>query len=122
MAVYDSQGKHAVTIYRTLHTYGNFAAKVECELHTGRTHQIRVHMSHLNHPLIGDNIYCSRLYPLPKNITDEIRRFPRQALHAYHLGFIHPTTEEYMEFSSPLPQDLQKLEITLEDATEATLK
>lgn len=110
MAVSDSSGKRAITIYRTQQTYGNFAAKVECELKTGRTHQIRVHMSDFGHSLIGDTLYRYKNYSLPKNIANEINRFPRQALHARYLEFIHPTTKENMVFESDIPEDLKFLE------------
>ena len=90
-------GKTAVTHYKTLQVKGGLSL-VECELLTGRTHQIRVHMAYLGHPLVGDPLYGTR-----KNNLD----FPGQALHAYALGFIHPRTEEPLYFEAPLPQHFQ---------------
>lgn len=92
MTVVDS-GKHAITHFRVLERFGNFTL-VECRLETGRTHQIRVHMKYIGYPLAGDPKYG------PKKTID----FDGQALHAAVIGFIHPRTEEYMEFESPLPQ------------------
>jgi len=97
MAVIDN-GKHAVTHFRVLERYGNFTL-VECKLETGRTHQIRVHMKYIGYPLAGDPKYG------PKKTIE----FDGQALHAGVLGFIHPRTEEYMEFESPLPQVFETL-------------
>jgi 23S rRNA pseudouridine1911/1915/1917 synthase len=92
MAVID-KGKHAVTHFRVVERFGNFTL-VECRLETGRTHQIRVHMKYIGFPLAGDPKYG------PKKTID----FDGQALHAGVLGFIHPRTEEYMEFEAPLPE------------------
>jgi len=97
MAVID-KGKHAVTHFRVLERFGNFTL-VECRLETGRTHQIRVHMKYIGYPLAGDPKYG------PKKTID----FNGQALHAGVLGFIHPRTEEYMEFEAPLPEDFKVL-------------
>ena len=99
MAVVQSgRGRTAKTEYRVLQEPGLFSL-VECTLHTGRTHQIRVHLKHLGHPLMGDALYGSK----PST------NFPRQMLHAWKLGFTHPRTEEWMEFQSPLPEDFRKL-------------
>jgi 23S rRNA pseudouridine1911/1915/1917 synthase len=92
MTVVDS-GKHAVTHFRVLERFGNFTL-IECRLETGRTHQIRVHMKYIGYPLAGDPKYG------PKKTIE----FDGQALHAAVIGFIHPRTEEYMEFEAPLPQ------------------
>jgi len=97
MTVVDS-GKHAITHFRVLERFGNFTL-VECRLETGRTHQIRVHMKYIGYPLAGDPKYG------PKKTID----FDGQALHAAVIGFIHPRTEEYMEFESPLPQVFNEL-------------
>lgn len=97
MAVID-KGKHAVTHFRVIERYGNFTL-VECRLETGRTHQIRVHMKYIGFPLAGDPKYG------PKKTIE----FPGQALHAGVLGFIHPRTEEYMEFEAPLPEEFKTL-------------
>lgn len=114
MCVNPSQGKRAITLFKTLADYG-FASKIECELKTGRTHQIRVHMSYLGHSLIGDSLYKVKNYAIPKDMTEYIRSFPRQALHAYFLKFQHPTNQKDMEFSADLPSDLQQLEKKLEE-------
>ncbi len=92
MTVVDS-GKHAITHFRVLERFGNFTL-IECRLETGRTHQIRVHMKYIGYPLAGDPKYG------PKKTIE----FDGQALHAAVIGFIHPRTEEYMEFEAPLPQ------------------
>lgn len=113
MSVSQSKGKKAVTIYRTITNFSNYASKVECELLTGRTHQIRVHMSSLGNSLIGDRTYKVRNYSLPKEYAKQINEFPRQALHAYFLEFIHPTNEKIMHFECDLPSDMQDLESLL---------
>ncbi|WP_022683957.1 RluA family pseudouridine synthase [Sphingobium bisphenolivorans] len=107
MAVHrEGRGKHAVTHYRTVQILRG-AALVECRLETGRTHQVRVHMTHLGHPLIGDPIY-SRERKGFKSILETLG-FKRQALHAKRLGFIHPLSGERLSFDSPLPADMQEL-------------
>ena len=93
MAVNYRNGKEAVTHYRVLERFGNYTY-IECRLETGRTHQIRVHMSHIGHPLLGDNVYGSGRSPFS---------LQGQTLHAMILGFVHPRTKEYMEFEAPLP-------------------
>lgn len=104
-------GKVAITDYKVLREFGSFAAKIECELHTGRTHQIRVHISHLGHSLVGDKVYRSKnIYAAPKNLSTYLNKFPRQALHAYFLEFTHPKTGERMKFEVEMPEDLQELE------------
>jgi 23S rRNA pseudouridine1911/1915/1917 synthase len=107
MAVHrEGRGKHAVTHYRTMESYHD-AALMECRLETGRTHQVRVHMAHIGHPLIGDPIY-GRDRKGFKSILETLG-FKRQALHAKRLGFIHPVTGETLAFDSPLPPDMQEL-------------
>lgn len=107
MAVHrEGRGKHAVTHYRVMERLRS-AAMVECRLETGRTHQVRVHMAHLGHPLIGDPVYGRDRKGL-KSILETLG-FKRQALHAKRLGFIHPVTEEPLAFDSPLPADMQEL-------------
>ena len=96
-------GKEAITHYKVLKNMGKYTL-IECQLETGRTHQIRVHMSSINHPLLGDEIYG------PKNCPFKLQG---QVLHAKTLGFIHPTTKEYMEFDSELPTYFTKLIDTL---------
>lgn len=97
MAVID-KGKHAITHFRVIERYGNFTL-VECRLETGRTHQIRVHMKYIGFPLAGDPKYG------PKKTIE----FNGQALHAGVVGFIHPRTEEYLEFEAPLPEEFTTL-------------
>lgn len=99
MAIVRSGGKRAVTHYRVLERFGNYTY-IECRLETGRTHQIRVHMASLGHPLLGDEIYGRAKSPF---------KLEGQTLHAMVLGFIHPTTGEYMEFEAPLPEYFEKL-------------
>lgn len=107
MAVHrDGRGKHAVTHYRTVKRL-NGAALIECRLETGRTHQVRVHMTHLGHPLIGDPVY-GRDKKGFKSILETLG-FNRQALHAKTLGFIHPVTRLALSFESPIPADMQEL-------------
>ena len=107
MAVHrEGRGKHAVTHYRMIERLAG-AALVECKLETGRTHQVRVHMAHLGHPLIGDPVY-SRDRKGFKTILETLR-FKRQALHAKRLGFIHPLTGQKLSFDSALPTDMQEL-------------
>jgi len=112
-----SRGKPAVTRYRAERRFGEHAALVECRLLTGRTHQIRVHLAHKGHPLIGDPVYGSRSGRALARSGPEgaaIVGFPRQALHARHLGFVHPATGESLAFDSPLPADMAELLINLE--------
>lgn len=126
--VRDRDGKHAVTTYRVLERYA-IATRVELKLHTGRTHQIRVHMAHIHHPLIGDAAYGGAVIPSIGGLTSSrMRAFAtacaellhRQALHATVLGFFHPRRGTYMEFSSPLPDDLEQLRRFLERTIDAT--
>jgi len=99
MAVVETgKGRPSTTDYRVLREFAAFkgaakASLVECTLHTGRTHQIRVHLKHLGHPILGDSVYGRR------------ETFLRQMLHAWKLGFTHPRTGEWMEYKSPIPED-----------------
>ncbi|SEJ44275.1 ribosomal large subunit pseudouridine synthase D [Sphingobium sp. AP50] len=107
MAVHrEGRGKHAVTHYRMIDRLRG-AAMVECRLETGRTHQVRVHMAHLGHPLIGDPVYGRERKGF-KSILETLG-FKRQALHAKTLGFIHPATDKPLLFQSVLPADMQEL-------------
>lgn len=99
MAVTDKNSKHAVTHYKVIERLGKFNL-LELKLETGRTHQIRVHMAYIGHPLLGDDVYGPKKQPF---------NLQGQVLHARVLGFIHPVTNEYMEFESPLPDYFQKL-------------
>ena len=104
MAVTQKHSRHAVTHYRVLQRMGNFTL-IEAQLETGRTHQIRVHMTYIGHPLLGDLVYGPKKQPFA---------LQGQVLHARVLGFVHPTTGEYMEFEAPLPEYFQKLMERLE--------
>jgi len=99
-------GKRAVSFYRNLRNLRD-AAMVECRLETGRTHQVRVHMASIGHPLLGDPVY-GRTKSVHKPVLERLG-FARQALHAAHLGFVHPITRETQVFTSPLPPDMQEL-------------
>jgi 23S rRNA pseudouridine1911/1915/1917 synthase len=107
----DQRGRDAVTHYRVIARFRGHT-HVRVQLETGRTHQIRVHMSHIGHPLIGDPVYAGRPR-LPKGGSPEmiraVQHFPRQALHARRLGLAHPVTGEAMNWESPLPADMQEL-------------
>lgn len=121
MAVRED-GKEAVTHYRLRERFRAHTA-LECRLETGRTHQIRVHMSHLKHPIVGDPLYGGPLR-LPKGATDalaaELRSFKRQALHAETLEFAHPITGEPVRTTAPVPADMQRLLAVLrEDSAQA---
>ena len=113
MAVLQSGGKVAITNYKTLEIFGRAASLVECKLETGRTHQIRVHMSSLGCNLIGDKVYEKAKKTSIVFGSDELKKevltFPRQALHAKTLGFVHPVLGLYMQFSSELPDDMSML-------------
>jgi len=100
MAINYKNGKNAVTNYKVIENINNKYAYVECALETGRTHQIRVHMSSIHHPLLGDTVYGPSKDPF---------KLVGQALHAGLLGFIHPSTKEYVEFHAPLPQYFTEL-------------
>ena len=99
MAVNYKNGKSAVTHFRVINNYNNYS-HIECQLETGRTHQIRVHMASINHPLLGDELYG------PKNCPFNLQG---QTLHAGVLGFIHPSEKKYVEFEAPLPDYFVKL-------------
>ena len=99
MAINEQNGKRAVTHFKVLKRFRQFTY-IECELETGRTHQIRVHMASLQHPLLGDSVYGPAKSPY---------KLQGQTLHAMTIGFIHPSTGEYMEFSAPLPAYFEEL-------------
>ncbi len=99
MAVNERNGKHAVTHYKVLERFDKYTY-IECVLETGRTHQIRVHMASIGHPLLGDDVYSN----MKSNFN-----LQGQTLHAYILGFVHPVSKEYIELVAPLPDYFQKL-------------
>lgn len=109
MTVRYTDGREAISHYRVLERK-EVASLLEVILSTGRTHQIRVHLAHIGYPVVGDKIYGR-----PRHIQKKGRKispidsFPRQALHAYKLGFIHPSKKEYVEISAPLPEDMKTL-------------
>ncbi len=111
MAVLEAGGKPAVTHYRVSRRFAGHTL-VEVSLETGRTHQIRVHMAHRHHPLVGDPVYGGRPRLPPaasQRLVDTLRGFPRQALHARDLGLQHPATGQEVTFSCPLPADFERL-------------
>jgi len=113
MAVVRHGGKPALTRYRTLRAWGTSLALLECRLATGRTHQIRVHLSVSGHPLVGDPLYLRRVPSAAKTVEQPLRGelldFPRQALHAASLGFAHPRTGLRLSFQAAMPQDMTAL-------------
>lgn len=104
--VEEGRGKRAVTHWKKLKELKG-AALVECRLETGRTHQVRVHMASIGHPLVGDPVY-GRTRRAHKQLLRDLK-FHRQALHAAHLGFVHPITKSRLSFESALPSDMQQL-------------
>lgn len=110
MAVTPS-GQKAITHFRVLEKFDSFSL-IRVSLETGRTHQIRVHMLHIQHPIVGDPIYGKHLMA-PKQISETVKtalkHFHRQALHAEHLAFLHPITQAPLAFTAPLPKDMETL-------------
>lgn len=114
MAV-TASGKAALTRYRLLDSYADgLACRLECRLASGRTHQIRVHMTHLGHPIIGDTLYGRAPRRLSGSCWDLVTGFPRQALHAKILGFTHPSSGETLRFERSPPSDMTELMRILE--------
>jgi 23S rRNA pseudouridine1911/1915/1917 synthase len=115
MSVVKSSGKDAITHYKLIKSYYNKAISLlECQLETGRTHQIRVHMEHKKMPLVGDKSYAGQpTYKRPNRIHEDIRplvqNFPRQALHSKYIRFFHPTYDKEMEFEIDYPDDIKAL-------------
>ena len=113
-----ANGKYAFTKYKEIKSYLSYFSLLECKIHTGRTHQIRVHMRSLGCPLIGDNLYAkdrnfSKTIPFDK--TNAITKFKRQALHAKEISFFHPQKKKKMTFRVKKPNDMDVLERTLFD-------
>ncbi|HEV7265161.1 MAG TPA: RluA family pseudouridine synthase [Falsiroseomonas sp.] len=118
MAVVGRGGKAALTHWRLERGYGAAASLLRCRLATGRTHQIRVHLAHINHPVVGDPVYLRRppasARLLPADLRASLLAFPRQALHAETLGFRHPITGEALSFRAQPPRDMAALLTALE--------
>jgi 23S rRNA pseudouridine1911/1915/1917 synthase len=118
MAVVTRNGKPALTNYHLIRGFGAAAALLSCKLATGRTHQIRVHLAYAGHPLIGDPVYLKRRPAAAGGLAEPARAaaldFPRQALHAETLGFLHPATGKTLHFTAPPPDDFMQLIHTLQ--------
>ena len=114
MAVIEG-GKEAVTHYSIEDSFPN-CTLVRCRLETGRTHQIRVHMTHLGHPLVGDSVYQRGVQKCVPQLRELLNGFPRQALHATRLALDHPLTGQRMEWESPLPEDMADLLDKIDEA------
>jgi 23S rRNA pseudouridine1911/1915/1917 synthase len=118
MAVVTRGGKPALTRYRTQEAYAAAVSLLECRLATGRTHQIRVHLSFTGHPVVGDPVYLRRIPAVAKGLPAPVKQtlldFPRQALHAQTLAFRHPRTGAALSFATPPPADFQALISMLE--------
>src|SRR5262249_51279792 len=121
MAILTRGGRMAATRYRVLEALGP-ASMLRLDLETGRTHQIRVHLAHLGHPVLGDTTYgrARRLMPNILSTKGVIEKFPRQALHAYRLAFRHPLTGFALSFEAPLPEDMEGLVEALRRSQEKT--
>lgn len=112
MAVVPKGGKEAITDYQSLKTLSSHVSLITCTLQTGRTHQIRVHMSHLGHGLIGDPLYGHSPKGVSgdlKTLADSFKTQERPLLHAYHIHFIHPCTSQALEFNIPMHNDFKKI-------------
>ncbi|MGA1867113.1 MAG: RluA family pseudouridine synthase [bacterium] len=105
-----SKGKCAITFYRILKRFQHITY-LELTLKTGRTHQIRVHLNYIHHPVVGDMVYGRRKLPenCPKELHDAIKALKGHALHAQKLGFCHPRSQEYLEFTAPLPEHMKRI-------------
>lgn len=103
MSTISRKGRSAETSWRVKERFQGVTF-LELSLKTGRTHQIRVHCATINHPIVGDSVYCSR-----KAVKSLIKSIPRQMLHAYCLGFTHPITQKFMSLEAPIPQDMSKV-------------
>ncbi|MDN0077322.1 23S rRNA pseudouridine(1911/1915/1917) synthase RluD [Crenobacter sp. SG2303] len=116
MAVVKFGGKAAVTHMRVLERYTSHSY-IECQLETGRTHQIRVHMKEARHPLAGDPVYGNPRHPMSEQVTELVKALKRQALHAFSLSLVHPVTGKEMTWKSKLPDDIRHLLSVLRDET-----
>ncbi|HMT03393.1 MAG TPA: 23S rRNA pseudouridine(1911/1915/1917) synthase RluD [Burkholderiales bacterium] len=113
MTTLEFGGKEAITHYKVLEYFKQFSY-IECQLKTGRTHQIRVHLKSINHPIVGDPLYSTKKNHYSKPIIEAIKELNRQALHATKLSLIHPTTNKEMSWEIPLAKDIQNLLTQLE--------
>jgi 23S rRNA pseudouridine1911/1915/1917 synthase len=113
MAIKPSMGRPAITHYRIRKKYKGFTL-LDVKLETGRTHQIRVHMSHIKFPIVGDLVYGRKMNAGKNSTLQLLSSFPRQALHAAELSFVHPKKQSEVTFSAPLPADFQELVDILE--------
>lgn len=125
MAIMKSSGREAVTHYLVQEEYGEMATLIECKLESGRTHQIRVHMQHMGHPVIGDPLYglvrqeCTSLLKkadIEGEERDKVLDYPRQALHAWKIDFVHPATGDDMSFEADMPKDMLNLKNIIKTA------
>ena len=120
-----TKGRNAITYWQILRQFPPFGSHLECRLETGRTHQIRVHLAHIGHGVIGDPLYgrAPRAAQMPDNLARnglaQMRKFERQALHAAYLGFSHPVTGEALSFETPLPADMAALLALIESTVSA---
>ena len=120
-----AKGRKAITHWQIIRVYPPFGSLIECQLETGRTHQIRVHMAHIGHGVIGDPLYGkpARASQMPdalsRSCLGQLRDFGRQALHAAHLGFAHPVTGEALAFSTDMPADMAHLHQVMKTAVAA---
>ncbi|HIK87331.1 MAG TPA: RluA family pseudouridine synthase, partial [Alphaproteobacteria bacterium] len=112
MSVVKNGGRISITGYKVLNTYG-FASLIECDLQTGRTHQIRVHLASIGLPLIGDQLYAKGK-TVSSKMPNILQKFPRQALHSYSINFIHPYTKEELKFKNIFPEDIKLLQESIE--------
>ncbi|RYE14501.1 MAG: RluA family pseudouridine synthase [Rickettsiales bacterium] len=113
MIVVNGSGKLAITMYKLITNYSDTISEIECNLATGRTHQIRVHMDYIGHSIVGDQTYgtnkVKNISNINQNAANLILNFNRQALHSKKLGLIHPRTKIYMEWESPIPCDIKSI-------------
>ena len=113
MTILKNGGRTAITEYKVLNSYNSFSI-IECSLHTGRTHQIRVHLASIGLPIIGDQLY-SKGHTISKIMPDTVKLFSRQALHSYSLKLLHPFSKKELVFKADLPDDMKSLKHSIEN-------